>query len=552
MDRRFNITRLGVCVPGDVDLTKIKSKLTVTNVGYNKRVIKKQSWTTDRASKKVYLARAAGIQLLKRYVPGIQFNNLIGDGTDIPPGVCTLQYNDMQQAIFAYLMQTVFTDANRADASSTCIVNMPAGQGKTFLATGFIEHFRKKTLIVVPDETLLDQWYNHICAMFPETRVGMHYSKKKIDGDIIVGSIGSLLGDTITYKPHPATGEKKAITVPSKEWYRHFGFTVFDEIHMYCSPVRSEIFKKACSTLTMGMSATTSDRLDNMDPIAHHFVGTPIEIIKLQVIKDLIAKATTVPFRLTAKIVEYHGPPEYTQPLVSTEGTISAPLMINQFAQDPYRTMVIMREIVRLYNEGHCVFVFVDRRELVTDFVKLMKVYLRQMVTGANMNDIIAPQLDGAIEDDIEPIDTEEKDTFEAIAIRGGVTKEARNAARDTSRICCLTYACGSVGLSYPRYTSMVLATPRRNGFKQILNRIFRLGSKVDVEREAVFIRDYKTSLKDQVSGFKSVAKNERNVKKFVTEIVHWQDVKKFDAMVATNPELRVDEIERKLDSVTL
>jgi hypothetical protein len=303
----------------------------------------------------------------------------------------------------------------------------------------------------------------------------------------------------------------------------------------------------------MGMSATTSDRLDNMDPIAHHFVGTPIEIIKLQVIKDLIAKATTVPFRLTAKIVEYHGPSEYTQPLVSTEGTISAPLMINQFAQDPYRTMVIMREIVRLYNEGHCVFVFVDRRELVTDFVKLMKVYLRQMITGVSDTDIIAPQIDNNLQEEplvAEPDDT--TDDYEAVAIRGGVDKSTRNAARDTSRVCCLTYQCGSVGLSYPRYTAAVYATPRRNGFKQILNRIFRLGSKVDVEREAVFIRDYKTSLKDQVSGFKKVAKDERNVKKFINEVVHWEDVKKFDTMVASNPELKVDEIERKLDSLTL
>jgi DNA polymerase IIIc chi subunit len=50
-----------------------------------------------------------------------------------------------------------------------------------------------------------------------------------------------------------------------------------------------------------------------------------------------------------------------------------------------------------------------------------------------------------------------------------------------------------SVGKSIPKMNAIVLATPRKNKSRQIINRIFRLGSNYDIERQIVDIVDKNT-----------------------------------------------------------
>lgn len=502
----FRITRTGVRVPTSAGvpaatLARMKRKLTVTTFDFNSRMITRAAWIADPASGSVYFARVAGVRELQRYFPGARFINTIDAGESVELPACTVVLNSTQHAVFEHLVTSVYTPERVENATSSCIINMQAGLGKTFLSCPLIARFARKTLIVVPDESLMEQWSDHLRLVFPGVRLGQQYGRHKTDGDIVVACVGSLLGAEFKYKNH----DHKWQTLSSQQWFARFGFTVLDEIHMYCSPVRADVFRLACSTLTLGMSGTTEERLDGMDAISHHYCGEPVITAQLSRVLEIARASSVAPFKMCSRIVNYHGPPEFTRVITNEGGdTVSAPLTINMLADDPYRNQLVVNEITRLYERGHSVFVFVDRRGLVEHYVRVMREVLADRAL-----EISAPELDSEIV---------------AVGILGGADKQTRIDARDESRICILTYACGSTGLSYPRYTAAVYATPRRNGWRQILARITRLGSLVDVTRETSFIVDYNTTLKSQVQGFKKVARDERQ-SSFETTVVNWQDV---------------------------
>jgi hypothetical protein len=242
------------------------------------------------------------------------------------------------------------------------------------------------------------------------------------------------------------------------------------------------------------MSATTARRLDNMDSIAYHYLGTPI------ILKDIIPELANDPtshLELEVCRLAYDGPDEYTEQLL-VNGVTSHPLMINQFASDMYRNRLIIEETMALYNRGHCVFVFLDRRELITSLLAEFKLLVN--------NDVIAPEIE------------------EVNHIMGQGTAEERLRAQRDGRICLVTYMCGGTGLSFKRYTAAIFAHPRRNGFFQFNNRIFRIGGP-ETKREIVYIVDNKTSIKSQYSGFRSACIEERPKAVFTNRKVSWEEI---------------------------
>ena len=71
-------------------------------------------------------------------------------------------------------------------------LKLRAGQGKSFVAKDIIDRMGLKTLIVVPNTYLLEQWTGLLRQYFPTARVGTLYGCHKQDGDIIVGIINTV------------------------------------------------------------------------------------------------------------------------------------------------------------------------------------------------------------------------------------------------------------------------------------------------------------------------------------------------------------------------
>lgn len=93
------------------------------------------------------------------------------------------------------------------------IVNFATGMGKTLTAIHLIRSLGRKTLVVVPSDSIAQQFYDELCSAFGDNRVGFYGGGKKKIKDITIGIAASVIKDTELFK---------------KE---ELGCIIFDEVH---------------------------------------------------------------------------------------------------------------------------------------------------------------------------------------------------------------------------------------------------------------------------------------------------------------------------------
>ena len=137
----------------------------------------------------------------KKY--GLKINcgidNLISDGNDpemkfIWNGSLTVN----QKVIINYMNEYIYNENRYINGSAGCILNLEAGQGKSYIAANLINKFQKKTAIILHSSSILGQWKNLLSGLF-NNKIGAYYSKEKTDGDIVLMIINSALNDKFTF-----------------------------------------------------------------------------------------------------------------------------------------------------------------------------------------------------------------------------------------------------------------------------------------------------------------------------------------------------------------
>jgi len=335
-------------------------------------------------------------------------------------------------------------------------VNVKAGQGKTFIAAGVISRLRLRTIYIVARVALAKQAIADLTISLPGATIVAWNSSAKTklaaaNADVVVVVINS----AVTW---------------TKADYAKFHLTIFDEVHMFCSVRRAEVFWRANTHVVLAMSATTAERADKFDGVYHKHYGPVLHASELA---DYNADEEAFTGRV--KIINYFGSANYVENIVlPVTGNLFVPSMVEQFAADARRNAVIVYEIRRLWQAGHNVFVFSERRDHLDE--------LQRLLQAADITDVFAPELNG-----------------DTATLRGGATDAQRIAAM-ASRIILTTYGYSSTGLSIVKMDSIVFATPRKNGLKQICARVLRKGGDASITREIVDIVDSETALRRQLS----------------------------------------------------
>jgi superfamily II DNA or RNA helicase len=471
----MSLTRLGVLVDhkwlvdtvGQEGLRKIKAIFTVVTIGHNNtrktissfKILRfKKTKGKDAPNPQVLIPRFGGFMLQKtNLLKNIENKLHLGEPREFKDPQMELTEN--QTVILNHLVSTVYTTENITMGTSSTILQMDPGYGKTYLALGVINYIKKKTFIIVPNTYLLRQWMEVLIEAFPNNIIGCYYGVKKIDGDIVVAIINS------------------ALNYPD---YAKCGLIIYDEVHMYCSNKFAIIFSKAQATCCLGITATPTDRIDKFDPVARWALG---KVIYSEKLPDW--NAADVNFTSEVTRVLYDGHKDYTKILESTAGIVSVPLMVNQLQEDPYRNKLIVAYAIKLYTMGRNVFVFSDRREHLHVLAKVLSEYKVEFE---------APELG-------EPNGKKTYNTknLEGVTeLMGGSTDQDIERAKDTGRIIMTTYQYSGTGVSINKMNSIILATPRKSNMKQILGRIYRLTSDATVVRHVIDLVDNKICLKSQ------------------------------------------------------
>jgi superfamily II DNA or RNA helicase len=128
------------------------------------------------------------------------------------------------------------------------------------MALKIISNLKKKTLIIVHKEFLMNQWIERIAEFLPGANVGKIQGQTfDIEGkDIVIGMVQTLYDKEF----HP-------------DAFAQFGLTIIDEVHRIGSEQFSRTLFKTITPYMLGISATV-ERKDKLTKVLYMFIGDKI------------------------------------------------------------------------------------------------------------------------------------------------------------------------------------------------------------------------------------------------------------------------------------
>lgn len=224
------------------------------------------------------------------------------------------------------------------------VLCLPCGFGKTVLAINLICWLKRKTLVIVNKEFLLNQWKERI-NQFSNAKVGLiQQDKVDIEGkDIVLGMLHS-----ISMKDYDSS------------IFSCFGTVVVDEVHHIAARVFSNALPKVSSKFMIGLSATPN-RKDGLSKVFEWFIGDVFLTIKRKNHVVIVNKVT-----LNIK------DPEYSKEITNFRNKVNLPTMITNLTEYHERNLVIFKIIKFLAENDRRILFLSDRREhlnLINNYV---------------------------------------------------------------------------------------------------------------------------------------------------------------------------------------
>ena len=391
--------------------------------------------------------------------------------SQITPGlliapVWTGKQTPNQTLITDWLTANIYNSARLAAGSAGCILNLEAGQGKSYVAAFLIGVFKQKTAIIMHSVSLLEQWARVITAVFGSTvTLGYYYGTRKVDGDIVLMIIDSACNMQFETANGP---------VNSLVFYKQFGFIIYDECHLYATKSTLAGLKRAQAQYMLGLSATPDENTSGFDRLVWWELGPVITAAALPGYAG-----SSESYKANVHRVMYHGPPSHTKLIVNDyTGQLGHAETVNMLSDDIYRKMLVVNCILEGLAKNLYIFVFADRREYLNELRELLE---RKSAAAT------APVASTVCYTD--------KDF---VRIVGGANADELDSAEIHSRVIFTTYQYMGTGKSIVKMNGLVLAHSRKNKMRQFINRIFRLGSDATITREIWDICDVKTRIAAQ------------------------------------------------------
>jgi superfamily II DNA or RNA helicase len=201
------------------------------------------------STKFYYLPRFYGLNNF-----GIPRENHLLDGADISVEFNGSLYPDQMEPVGAVLEKL------REPYLSGGILSLPCGEGKTVSSIYIISQIKKKTIIVVHKEFLMNQWKEEINTFLPGAKIGyIQGSLYNVENvDIVIGMIQTMAKREYEYKD-----------------FCQFGLSIYDECHHLGARLFSKVLQKIPSKCILGLSAEPI-RKDGMNLVFEYSLGKVI------------------------------------------------------------------------------------------------------------------------------------------------------------------------------------------------------------------------------------------------------------------------------------
>ena len=216
------------------------------------------------------------------------------------------------------------------------IISVPCGFGKTVIALYLLAALKKKAIVIVHKEFLMDQWKERIQFFLPDAKIGKIQGKViKSEGfDIVLGMLQSI-----------------SMRDYEEDVFNDFGMVIYDECHHLGAEVFSRSLMKVNCKYTMGLSATPN-RTDGLSKVFEWYLGDIVYLIKKREQEEV-----------KVRMLEYYSDDEkYSDIKVNFKGQVNSPLMINTVTEYEPRNIIIITEIEKCIKEGRKILILSDRR----------------------------------------------------------------------------------------------------------------------------------------------------------------------------------------------
>jgi superfamily II DNA or RNA helicase len=358
---------------------------------------------------KIYLPRFYGME---RYgVPQVASSPVVGSIDIDVPFPQTLR--DYQVPIVNVFLDHVAR--HRDDQCCGGILEVPCARGKTVMALNIISTLKKKTLILVHKEFLMNQWIERIQEFLPTARVGkIQANTFDIDDkDIVLGMIQTMFSRTF-----------------AEDALDSFGFTVVDEVHRIGSEQFSKTLLKTMTPIMLGISATV-DRKDDLTRVLYWFIGPKIYEERTRSEDAVCVKAITY----------VSSDPEFNEVEYDFRGQPKYATMLTKLARFGPRSdfaVRVLRDLIRDH-AGAQIMVLAHARALLT--------YLYEAITHRQ---------------------------FATTGYYVGGMKQAQLQATESKQIVLATYAMAAEALDIKTLSILVMVTPKTD-IVQSVGRILRV-----------------------------------------------------------------------------
>jgi superfamily II DNA or RNA helicase len=290
---------------------------------------------------------------------------------------------------------------------------LPCGYGKTVVAIAVAAAHRRRTIVVVGKQFLMDQWTEQIRLFVPGARIGfIRQDRVEVEGcDFVLAMLQSL--SKRAYPPEVLAG---------------FGLAIFDEAHHVAARCFNRAVRALPARCVLGLSATP-DRKDGLGPLLEWSLGPEL------------FRAVRPPEELLVMILRYTAGAEKIHLGRDKKPMIAR--MQTDLAADPRRNLVLAREIAAMYAMGRHVIVVSERLEQLHQ--------LRLLLLGMG----------------VDP---------DQIGDYVGKTKTADRVISAGRDIVLSTYSMAREALDIQRLDTLVMASPV-GGVEQVIGRIQRPGT---------------------------------------------------------------------------
>ncbi len=226
------------------------------------------------------------------------------------------------------------------------ILSLYCGAGKTILALYFIAQLKKKTMVIVHKEFLMNQWKERIEYALPGAKVGIIQANKcETDCDIVIAML-----QTLSMKQFP------------RDTFDDIGHVIIDECHRIPSKVFSRALFKINSPYMLGLSATPN-RKDGLTKVLKWFIGDIIYSLKARKERTIVE---------VERLMCDSDLEEYNKEITGYNGNVQIATMINNICGYYKRTFMYMKRVVQKLNEhpNRQILILSDRKQHLLDMEK--------------------------------------------------------------------------------------------------------------------------------------------------------------------------------------